>query len=288
VGKHFGPFEQIELPNGSAVYYREANHSYWEQIKQKSDSSWSGSGRIPGASTASKPLDFRPDNLLKWAARTNGEGVAILAADGLSLDEVDDMRTALGWLESAEAIWDALVESELTYEHLRDRRAKEGTNVHERMLHALARGEKVPSLAKLSEAERGYGQAVLTWWRDRQPTPLQFEQVVYSRLHGYAGRFDLRAEVEGEVVLLDLKTSGFISLAAHAQLRAYDIASEESGFGPSNRLLILQVLEDGSYHEIPCEATQGMFLNALATYRDAAELGKRCRAEAKQRQKVAA
>ena len=71
----FGPFERIEFPNGTEVYWREDNHSYWRGAKQKPNGDWSGSGRLTGVTTLCAPYDFRPDNLMRWVERLTLDGV---------------------------------------------------------------------------------------------------------------------------------------------------------------------------------------------------------------------
>lgn len=271
-----GEFERHTLPSGSVVYYRESNHSYWSSI---SDDGSKGSGRVPGVSTVCKPVDYNADALLRWAARSNGEGIAILAAEAMR-QPMEDWPAALAFLESQESIWQALTDRKLTYDDLRAQRSAEGRNVHEQVLQALATGRPLPDLDELPEEEQGYARAVLAWWTEHQPMPLQAEQVVYSQKHHYAGRFDLRCDMgfdKSETWLVDMKTSGYLSFGHHTQLVGYDIACEESGFGRSDKLVVLQVRSDGSWAEWPCQATDQMFLDALAVYRHAAELGKAIR-----------
>jgi hypothetical protein len=279
-------FERHEMPNGTVVWYRDSDHSYWRDVKRNGQG-WSGTGRLTGVSTVSAPLDFRPDNLLKWAARLNGEGIAILASDGLGCDDVDEMRASLAWLMSADAIWQALEDSELTFEHVRDRAAKRGTNVHKHALHALATGAPVPAFDRLTEEERGFARGVMAFWHELEPDPLQAEQVVWSERLGVAGRFDLRARLNGiyggqsmlgATCLVDAKTSGFISNKHHGQLAGYDLLARESGIGESERLLILQVDADGGYELLDAAATHEEFEDALRVYRAAGRIGKVARA----------
>lgn len=277
-----GNGERIDLPSGLSIYYVDENHSYW---RCKGD--LTRGKRLLGATTALKPLDFKPDGLMRWAARKNGTGIAMLASEGLSLEDVEDMRSALSWLNSAEGIWSALTEAELTYEDIRDAAATTGTRIHEQVLGALCAGEKVPSLAELPPEERGYGQAMLAFWRDHDPTPLQVEQVVADEEIGVAGRFDFRGELathEG-ICLIDAKTgSGFIPVANHAQLALYDYLAECSGIGVSDQLLILKLVEDGSYELLEAQATHADALAAVDLYRRAGRIGNLAR---KAREKAA-
>lgn len=272
----YGDLIRHDMPSGAVVFYRDSDHSYWSEAKQKAGR-WSGSGRLTGVSTVVAPLDFRPDNLMKWAAHLNGRGVAVLAAEGLSLEDADDMRAALGWLASADGVWQALADARLLFSDYRDDAGKRGTNVHEHSLHALASGQPVPKRDLLTEEEWGYARGVMAFWHVHEPEPLQYEQVVVSPTHGVAGRFDLRCRIGGQTWLIDAKTSGYISNKHHAQIAGYDLLAVEAGFGQADRLAVLQVDADGGYELVPVAADHDDFLAALNVYRRAAAIGKRAK-----------
>lgn len=259
-----------ELPNGTRLYYVDANHAYY---RCKPDGS--RGQRLTGVSTVCSPLDFRPDALLRWVEKLTLEGVA----RGFHGEPVPaDPHVLRQRLESKELRW----------EQIRDQAAQRGTDVHALMLHALATGDDVPDLDELPPEQRGYGQAVMKWWLDRKPEVLEAEQVVLSEESGFAGRYDLRCVLhggleEGQTALVDLKTSGFVANKAHAQVAGYDLGAIESGIsdGPSDVLLILQVAEDGTYQEVRSCATHEDFLAALAVYRAAGRIGNAARAARK-------
>lgn len=286
-------FERHELPCGQVVYYRDRDHAYFRGAKENKDGSWSGTGRLTGVSTVVSPLDFRPDSLMKWAAKRNGDGIAILAKIGLDCLELDDMRDALAWLESGEKIWAALEQGGLTFDQLRDDAATRGTNVHKHALHRLATGAPVPAFDRLTEEERGYARGVMAFWHECEPTPLQAEQVVFSDRLGVAGRFDLRAQLSGSYMgqsllgatcMIDAKTSGYIAAKQHGQLAGYDLLARESGIGESERLLILQVTPEGGYELVDVTATHEDFEDALRVYRASARISREAKAAWRARQ----
>lgn len=288
-----GPFEKHTMPSGTDVYYRDGDHSYWTGIKPDKQKEYTGTGRLTGVSTVVAPLDFRPDNLMKWAAHLQGHGVSVLAAEGLSLDDTDEIRAALSWLGSADSVWLALEEARLLFSDRRDDAAIRGTNVHEKALLALATGRPVPELRFFAREDAGYARAVMAFWHECEPEVLEAEQVVCSPTHGIAGRFDLRAHLHGTyrgqrfdgVCLIDAKTSGYIPAKHHGQLAGYDLLAIESGIGPSDRRLILQVGADGSYELIDAQATHEDFLAAVTVYRAA---GRICRDAGRARKALAA
>lgn len=298
----FSPFEVHELPNGTTVYYRDSDHSYWQAV-EKRKGEWGGKGRLTGVSTVVGPFDFRPDALLRWAAKSNGAGIAMLAAEGLSLEDAEDMRGALRWLESSESIWSALRDAQATFEDLRGQAAERGTNVHLHALHALARGEPIPDLPKLTEEEHGYARGVIAFWHEHEPRPLQAEQVVADLELGVAGRFDLRCEPEarcerptcpchhlppGAIAMVDAKTSGYLSNKAHVQLGGYEHCARTSGIGESDAQWTLQVTEDGGYELVLSTATAEDFAAGLDVYRRAGRIGREANAARKAREEALA
>lgn len=235
-----GDFEVTSLPNGE-VFYRDSNHAYYDRIEERGDK-WVGpnDARLPSPSTVAKVFDLQLADRLSAAAA----------------------RAGLEWFER------------------KDRRAREGTNIHERVLEILAAGERIPSLSDVDETERGYAQGVIAWWSEVNPEPVTSEQVVYSAAHRYAGRLDLICEIDGKRCIVDLKT-GFIGESAHVQLDGYRLAAEESGFGPIDRCLLLKVADDGTFREYEGLADSMDFRHALTVYRHAKVIGKGVREQLK-------
>lgn len=264
-------FERHDLPSGATVYYREHDHSYWRDTRYEGDT-WRGTGRLTGVSTVVGPFDFRPDPLMSWASRLTLEGVAALAAEGLSLEEPDDIRAALCWLESGSAAGNALRDASLTWQDIRETAASRGTNVHKHGLHALATGSAIPDTDAMTLEEQGYNRGVIAFWHEREPEPEHSEMVVADLEPGIAGRLDLICRMGSKRVLLDCKTSGFISNRQHVQIAGYDRCADRSGFGKTDDQLILQVTPDGQYHLLPVQATWQDFEDAITVYRSAARI----------------
>lgn len=237
----YGPFIRHEMPSGAVCFYRDSNHAYYSEIEEKGGK-WVGpnASRLPSPSTVAKVYDLQLADRLSAAAA----------------------RAGLEWFER------------------KDRRAREGTAIHEKVLETLAAGERIPSLADVDETERGYAQAVIAWWRDSEPEPIASEQVVYSPSHRFAGRCDLIAKIDGKVTICDLKT-GFIGESAHVQLNGYALASEESGFGPIEAAMLLKVFDDGTYKVLPGLCDGSEFLQALEVYRGGKKLAKGVREQLK-------
>jgi PD-(D/E)XK nuclease superfamily len=272
----FGALTRHETPAGAEVFYRDSDHSYWQAVAERRGE-WRGAGRVPGISGIGKALGGGdPSGLMRWAARENGRGVAQLSR------ELDPLALAEA-LESHETIWDALTARGLTYEDLRDRRATEGSNVHERIFAALGRGEPV-NLADLAEGERGFGRAAARFWYEEDPEPLAVERVIYDPGIGVAGRIDLLGrDRSGAVRLWDAKTSTadpgstFVNVAHHAQASGYAATLAAAGYPAPERATLIYLYPDGSYRPEEVEATAADFVVALAAYRASSEIGKRVR-----------
>jgi hypothetical protein len=267
--------ERVDLPSGDSLWYFDEDHSYWRHNPQTEKRG----RRLTGVTTIVKPLDYNPENLLRWAARTQCEGIALLYKES-------EGEEFLRWLTDANAIWRELEAHGLTYENIKDRKGEEGTNVHQDAFQALAMGRAVPNLDALRYRERGLARAVSAFWLDHEPKADLVEQIVYSRRLGVAGRLDFRGlltarcdnplcacqEADGPGVV-DLKTGNFISAAAHAQVGGgYPLLAEESGFGGGDWAAILQVREDGSYDLFKAEGTPQYFESAVDTYRSAGKI----------------
>lgn len=277
------PAEYVELPSGDALWYidddhpsQQMRHSYWRHNPKTGKKGT----RLTGVTTITKVLDYDPSRLLNWAAETQCIGIA-----ELFLADPDDTT----WLASKEQIVQALREASLTFDDVRDLAATEGTNVHKIAFQALAMGRDMPDLDALSERERGLAYAVMAFWLDHDPEAAQIEQIVYAPTLGVAGRLDFRGTLDrcdnedchchrldlSEPGVLDLKTGGFLSAAAHAQVGGgYPMLAELSGFGNSGWAVILQVRDDGTYDLVPVRGTPAGFAGAVETYREAGRINR--------------
>jgi hypothetical protein len=99
-----------------------------------------------------------------------------------------------------------------------------------------------------------------------EPVFHKTEVMVGSAKHGFAGRYDVRCEIDGQICLLDLKTGKGIYDAALLQLAGYELASVEMGEEPVDRLVVLRLGADGKYETKDSHATLGMFLGVKAAY----------------------
>lgn len=262
--------ERIDLPSGDSLWYYDADHSYWRHNPKTGKRG----RRLTGVTTVCKTLDHDPSNLLRWAARTQCIGIAELYEHVVSGDDATGL--GLSWLGTQESILRELEAHKLTFEDVRDRAAKRGTNVHEVAFQALGMGRPVPDLDLLTDEERGHAKAVMAFWLDHEPESQFVEQIVYSERLGVAGRLDFLGKIKGYegVGVIDAKTGKYLSAAAHAQVGGgYPLLVVESAFVEKvDWALMLQTHEDGTYELIPAEATAEDFEAAVATYRAAGRI----------------
>lgn len=275
---------RVIFPNGTGCYYVDADHSYW---RMRPDNGCRGT-RLSGVTTVVKTLDTDNSNLLRWAARTNGIGIAALAApviDALERGDGDVTAGDLRWLRSADGIWARLEAEQMTYEDVRDRKGTVGDNVHRLAFEALASGRAVPHLDELTEEERGYAKAVMAFWLDHEPEADLVEQILADTEAGVAGRVDFIGTLQscgrslcpcgnlaGKRGVLDAKTGKWIGVTEHAQVQGYRNLAAACGHGDTEWAALLKLLPDGTYRLIPSVAAPADFVKALETYRAAGRI----------------
>lgn len=169
----------------------------------------------------------------------------------------------------------------------KEKGAKFGKELHklaEQYLHTLMGSNASP------RAPRGLGGAFKsfkTWCKKNKVTPLKVEEKVYSKRYWYAGTFDFLAEINGEIVLADIKTSSRVYPENFFQLAAYENAlnemmAREKGEDWENHLerwvtkhLILNVRKDGKIFEkwsTDYELNRRAFMGLLEVYKRLGEL----------------
>ncbi len=250
---------RVELPSGDRVFYFDDHHGYY-RCKENGERG----RRLTAVTTVTKTLDHDPSRLLSWAARTQLIGVADLMQSY--------PRAEVNWTDP-ESIWETLRRLGLTFEDVRDRAGTRGTNIHREVFEALAAGQAALPVLMTPE-EAGYAEGVIRFWEDEKPTPVLVEQIVYSERLGVAGRLDFYGSISSRegAGIIDLKTGGFLSVGAHAQVGGgYPLLMVESGWPAPEWAAMLQV-KDGDYTLVEAEATPEDFELAVACYRAAGRI----------------
>lgn len=209
---------------GLSIEYRDASHRYWLHHEGERRSAVS-------VTSALKVLD-KPA-LASWSERVGVEGALRLERAG-SLKGVE-VENAIGIVRECRMGADAK----------RDAGADRGTAVHEALRSYCALGT-VPKVGDFPTEVRGYVKGLCRWLFDARPEPILVEQIVGSPRYGFAGRFDLLANLDGQRTLVDLKTSGRVYAEHHLQMAAYRVALVECG-DHAERSLVVSVSDDGGF-----------------------------------------
>ena len=99
-----------------------------------------------------------------------------------------------------------------------------GSKAHE-WVEAYINGEK-PEMPEQKEVQIAV-TAFLEWVDANKVKFLSSERVVYSKKHDYVGKMDIEAKVNGELCLIDIKTSNGLYNEYFMQTAAYVMADQE-------------------------------------------------------------
>lgn len=111
------------------------------------------------------------------------------------------------------------------------RAGEEGTQVHQ-AIEAYLEGKEI----RWIQADGRVNYKTHVWkmilsfvdfWTTYKPKLILSEEFVYSDTHKYSGTLDLMVEIEGEIWLLDIKTSNAIHESYFLQMAAYTKAHQE-------------------------------------------------------------
>jgi hypothetical protein len=235
-----------------SVEYRDASHRYWLLEKDGPRTA------VPSVTGVLKVLD-KPA-LVGWAERVGIESAVTLmrsgaVGDGVAVSDVPAMVRSYGLGADAQ----------------KKAGGDRGTAIHDALRIYCAQGD-VPNVLDFEEPVRPYVQGLCRWLLQAAPKPVMVEAIVGSLEHGFAGRFDLLADIAGRRMLVDLKTSKSVYPEMHLQLAAYMLAVEECGVQRPDGALVLAVDADGGFRTAECCARDEDFLAALSCHRAIKEL----------------
>ena len=92
-------------------------------------------------------------------------------------------------------------------------------------------------------------ETFLEWMARHNVTIIEAERRILSKHYWYAGTVDIIAWVDGELSVLDIKTSSRISYSMHMQTAAYTQAYEEETGKIVQRRGIIRLPKDGEPFE---------------------------------------
>ena len=283
----------VTTPAGIEVRYTSAPKRMYEV---RPTTRWTvGDWReVPSVTTVLGCLD-KPA-LPWWGQRIGVEGVMELVRRDVLYAHYGDAEPYLGvrrgWYPepaTSDEVVALLTEHQLSTNHVRDKAGARGVAVHDAFETWATTGTR-PDPSIFPEEERGYVVGLLAFLDDVNPEPLAAEVMVGSVQHGFAGRYDIRLRVPEEcqvvfhrtpkkgpqyatlkpgVYLGDLKTSKGVYQESHGrQLEAYEAASVECGYEPTEARGILHVGADGTYEFVRSKCIFDDFLHVLAVWRD--------------------
>jgi len=97
--------------------------------------------------------------------------------------------------------------------------ADEGTQVHT-IIDQLLHGEKIESEG-LSDKVKKCVQAFIDWYQEVKPEILESEITLFNHVYKYAGTRDLLCRINGELFVVDYKTSNSVHDQHKVQVAAY-------------------------------------------------------------------
>lgn len=231
-------------------------------------------------------------------------------------DRFVNVTTVLGILDKPALLdWAAnLAREGQDWRDVRDEAGDRGKGAHDLILRSMLR--KKTSLSDLPDDWRSWGQAAFRWLRARQPKVVEAECMVAAPSHGFAGRMDLLAVIDGTLTLVDFKTvtkwayrkkrcsecrdgcenceGGYVDGDLYPpyeenllQLDLYAQAIEESGYTEPERGLVVRLGPDGEYDETFVNLQPERGLGILRAYRCKAAASSELR-DARQREAVPA
>jgi genome maintenance exonuclease 1 len=158
--------------------------------------------------------------------------------------------------------------------------ATRGLNLHA-LLEEYLRTGTPPDPSAHPEPHRGYIRALAGFLTKYDPEPVLIEHIVACPEHGYAGRLDLVARVEGLVGLWDLKTqeNAGIYSSAHVQCAMYRRGLRDSDDMEVSTAQVVALAADGGFRVMPCAATDSAVDAALAWYRHLSPIESACDAQ---------
>ena len=100
-----------------------------------------------------------------------------------------------------------------------------GSVVHG-LIEDFLKGKEIPKQS--DKAVVNCWNLFLDWWNKGEYTVVELEKKIYSKKYDYVGTLDLVVkDKKGNLVLMDIKTSNFITFDYFLQLNAYKFAYEE-------------------------------------------------------------
>lgn len=244
---------------------------------------------VPSVSTILGVLD-KSGPLTWWGQGIGGIGALKLQSKNVDLTGVHVLLDQNDDDGARKALCDLLTANKLSTNHVVESAGDRGTNTHNAFETWAGDQRITPQPIVFPLAERGYVAGLASFLSELSVggvSDIEAEVMVGSLVHGYAGRYDLRltlaepVEVTTRVypkkaperetipagkILLDLKTSKSCYPTHALQLAAYEAASVECGYSPTDYQAVIHVTAGGLYELRRVSASIDEFASVLACY----------------------
>jgi len=147
-----------------------------------------------------------------------------------------------------------------------------GDVVQFRLDHAAERGHNVHSAceqldrfgsAEISAEIEPYIKAYIKFRKDHKPEWKKIEHAMNSPAFGFAGTLDRYGIMDGQTVIVDLKSSYKVETAiVTAQLNAYCMLARENEM-PVEKLFVLHLRKDATYKLIEIPTDERTFMSCM-------------------------
>ena len=137
------------------------------------------------------------------------------------------------------------IEYESVDRNVLDAAAKRGTSIHNSIKDFIRYG-----INTCNDEFAPYMNAFIDWFDTAKPIPVGSEMKIYHKLLRYAGMIDFLAYIDGELVLIDIKTTyQLIDKLCRIQLEAYSQALLSWGIEVKKKI-ILHLGKDGTFRVV--------------------------------------
>jgi CRISPR/Cas system-associated exonuclease Cas4 (RecB family) len=184
--------------------------------------------------------------LVPWASK---EAVKLLGWDKTLTKKVEEEFEAIKKL-TPEQYLELLNQAKGRHTEIGNLAKKSGTESHD-WIEAHIKGTDLPipnGKDEISIATSNAINAFLEWEHANKPEWVVSEKIIFSLKHQFAGTLDALAFIDGQLCLVDFKTSNQISDSYALQIAGYMICLEEAGIKVDRRVL-LRIPKDGTKAE---------------------------------------
>ena len=115
-------------------------------------------------------------------------------------------------------------------EEIRDETAEEGSFVHE-AIEKMLLGQKISNeditsrfIPRRSLKIKRCLKSFIDWYEETEPEIIETEKTIWNDEFLYAGTLDLKCKINGEIYIIDFKTSNSVQPKMKCQLSAYNYA----------------------------------------------------------------